>query len=100
MQKVRNVVHENMEDENFGTVGLCNKLRMSRTQVHNKIKALTGKSTSIFIRSIRLQKAKELLESTDLNVSEVGYEVGFRNPAYFSRVFSEEFGMPPDRTRK
>ncbi len=100
MQKVRNVVHENMEDENFGTVGLCTKLRMSRTQVHNKIKALTGKSTSIYIRSMRLQKAKDLLETTDLNVSEVGYEVGFRNPAYFSRVFSEEFGISPDRTRK
>ena len=98
--KIRGIVQQNMEDENFGTVALCNALRMSRTQVHNKTKALTGKSTSLFIRSIRLQKAKELLQKTDLNVSEVGYEVGFSNPAYFSRIFHEEFGESPARTRK
>ncbi len=100
IQKIRKIVHENMENEDFGTLALCQKLRMSRTQVHNKIKTLTNKSTSLFIRSIRLQEAKGLLQTTDLNISEVGYKVGFSNPAYFSRIFAEEFGAPPSRTRK
>jgi len=100
IQKVRTILNENMENEDFGTVALCQKLRLSRTQVHNKIKALTDKSTSLFIRSIRLNRAKKLLQTTELNISEVGYQVGFSNPAYFSRIFTEEFGVPPARTRK
>lgn len=69
-------------------------------QVFRKLKALTGKSTTHLIRSIRLAKAKELLETTNLPVSEVGYETGFGNPTYFSRMFQEEFGMPPSSIRR
>ena len=100
IQKIRKLVHENIDDEDFGIVQLCRALTLSRTQVHNKIKALTGKSTSIIIRLIRLQKARELLQTTDLSVSEVAYEVGFRHPENFSRYYSLEFGEPPNRTRK
>ena len=73
---------------------------MSRTQIHRKLKALTNTSTSIFIRRIRLNKAKEMLEKGELNVSEVAYEVGFKNPKYFSQTFSEEFGFPPSKLVK
>ena len=100
IQKIKNIIHENIDDESFGIQHLCRALAMSRTQVHNKIKALTGKSTSLLIRSIRLQKAKELLETTDLTVSQIAYEVGFKYPAHFSNYFLEEFGEPPSRTRK
>lgn len=100
IQRVRQIVHKNIDDEEFGIIHLCRALTMSRTQVHNKIKALTGKSTSIFIRSIRLYKAKELLKTTNLSVSEIAYEVGFKHPENFSRYFSKEFGEPPKRTRK
>jgi transcriptional regulator GlxA family with amidase domain len=68
--------------------------------LHNTIPALTGLSTTALVRSIRLHKARELLLSTDLNVSEVGYEVGFGNPAYFSRIYAEEFGESPRETRR
>ncbi len=57
-------------------------------------------SAAIFIRTIQLQKGKALLETSDFNVSEVAYEVGFKDPAYFTKLFTEEFGYPPSKTRK
>ena len=98
--KVRSAIEENLDDESFGIVELCRTVAMSRAQLHRKIKALTTISTSHFIRSIRLIKAKELLRTTDLNVSEIAYEVGFSNPKYFSMVFSDEFDQSPSEFRK
>lgn len=100
VMKLRSEVEANIEDEDFGILQLCRAVGMSRTQLHRKIKALTGKSTSIFVRAIRLQKAKELLEQTDLNISQVAFEVGFKDPKYFSRTFAEEFGESPNQMRK
>lgn len=100
IQKIIGIVHQNISDEHFGIAHLCRALGIGRTQLHHKIKALTGKSTSLYIRTIRLQEARRLLQTTDLNVSEIGYEVGFHSLAHFSRYYSEEFGEPPSRTRK
>lgn len=100
VQKVRKAVEDKMGDEDFGILHLCRAVALSRAQLHNKIKALTGLSTSHYIRSIRLQKAKQLLNKGELNVSEVAYEVGFKDPKYFSRLFIEAFGIPPSKTRK
>jgi len=99
LARLHTTLHEHLSDENFGIQQLCREIGMSRTQLHRKIKALTNKSTSLYIRSIRLAKAKELLRTTDMNVSEVAYEVGFSNPVYFTQVFSEEFGVPPSGMR-
>ena len=97
---LRQSVVDNIDDENYGIPEICQDMALSRSQLHRKLKALTDKSTSHFIRSIRLQKAKELLLTTQMNVSEVAYEVGFRNPRYFSTTFSEEFGIAPNDMRK
>jgi AraC-like DNA-binding protein len=59
----------------------------------------SGKFT-LFIREIRLRKAKDLLLSTDLNITQVAFEVGFNDPKYFTRVFSEEFNRLPRDFRK
>lgn len=98
--KLRQLVLDHIEEEDYGIVPLCRALGVGRTQLHNKIKALTGRSTSEFVRYIRLNKARELLQTTDLNVSEVSYEVGISNPAYFSRIYAETFGEPPRETRR
>ena len=84
-----------MGDEKFGIPELCHALAISRTQLHRKLKAVTGLSTSYFVRSIRLEHAKKLLETTDLNVSEVGYAVGYANSSHFTQDFRKEFGKPP-----
>ncbi|MDW3649308.1 MAG: response regulator [Bacteroidia bacterium] len=99
MSRVNEVILEFMEDEEFGTASLAHKLGMSRAQVHNKIKALTGQPTSHIIRKIRLHKARHLLETTQLNISEIAFQVGFKNHTYFSRLFNEEFKSSPSQLR-
>lgn len=98
--RLRALVEQHIEDENFGILQICHELGSSRSQLHRKLKALTGKSTSKVIRTIRLQKARKLLESSDMNVSEVGYSVGFTNRSHFTTNFTEEFGVPPGVYKK
>ncbi len=100
LNKVNKHIQDNLSDENFGNVQLCKKMAMSRSQIHRKIKALTSLSTSIYIRTLRLYKAKELLHTTDLNISEIAYDVGFKDPNYFTRAFTEEFNASPSAIRK
>ncbi|MEO1051283.1 MAG: two-component regulator propeller domain-containing protein [Bacteroidota bacterium] len=84
----------------YSITDLCQDLGMSRTQLHNKVKALTGMSTSIYIRSVRLKRGKYLLESSDKSISEIAYEIGFNDPSYFSRSFTEEYGQTPSAVRQ
>ncbi|OUR90900.1 hypothetical protein A9Q87_13260 [Flavobacteriales bacterium 34_180_T64] len=100
LQKVVKLIHEDIGNSKFGANELAGKLHISESQIYRKIKALTGKSTAIFIRSIRLEYAKELLVKTDKTVSEVAYEAGFNNPSWFSRAFKEEFGSAPSALDK
>lgn len=97
VQKVRTAILERLSDPDLNVESLCRSLAMSQSQLHRKITALTGKNAVQHIRSMRLARAKELLESGQQNISEVAYEVGFRDPKYFSRVFTEEFGVAPSK---
>jgi signal transduction histidine kinase/ligand-binding sensor domain-containing protein/DNA-binding response OmpR family regulator len=100
LKKIRSVVERNLSREEFGIAELCKELGVSRTQLHRKLKALTNKSTSQVIRTIRMQEAKELLQNPDLNISEIGYAVGYGNPSHFSQEFTKEFGEAPSYFRK
>jgi AraC-like DNA-binding protein len=75
-------------------------MSLSQMQVYRKLKALTGKTASQFIRSYRLSIGKEMLKKPELSISEIAYEVGFSDPNYFSRTFHKEFGAPPGDFRK
>ncbi len=97
--KVRAIVEKNLSDADFEMPQLERALAMSRSQIFRKIKALTGKSPSLFIRSIRLHHGKQMLLSTTLTVSEIAYEVGFSSLNYFSDAFFEEFGERPLKAR-
>jgi len=99
LQRAIRVIHEDLENPSFGSAQLARKLQLSESQVYRKLKALTDKSTAVFIRSIRLQKAKEQIQITDKSISEVAYDMGFNDPAYFSRVFKDEFGFPPSELK-
>ena len=100
LQKIQNVIDEKMGDSDLGIIHLCQAVQRSHTQVYRKMKALTGEHPTGFIRKRRLHKAKELLQSTGLNVSEIAYQVGFTDPNHFSRLFSKEFGVPPSTIHK
>ena len=71
------------------------ELGISRAYLYKKMMALTGKSPLEFIRTIQLQHAAQLLETSQLTVSEIAYKVGFNNPKYFTKYFKEEFNVLP-----
>lgn len=100
IEKTEKIILSHLGDEDFSIHELARELHLSRSQMHRKIKALTDMSAAIYIRHIRLQKAKELLASTHLSISEIAYQVGFKTPLYFSQVFKETFGVSPNATRK
>jgi len=100
VEKVKKLIEENIDDSSFGILHLCRSLGISRSHLHRKLKALTDLSTTAFVQTVKLQKAHQLLKTSNKNVSEVAYEVGFEDPAYFSRLYSKTFGHPPSETRK
>lgn len=100
LNKIITVIHDNITQAEFGPVQLAIQLHLSESQLYRKLKATSGKSTAIFIRSIRLQKGKELIQTTDKTISEVAYDVGFNDPSYFSRAFKEEFSHAPSAISK
>jgi len=100
LQRLRDTLDTHLEDEDFKIPQLCEAMEISRMQLHRKLTALTGLPASHFIRRHRLERARELLENTDLNISEIAYRVGFRSHAYFSSSFGEQFGVPPSRYRE
>lgn len=100
VERIIHLIESNLSDENYGILQLCQDAGTSRSQLHNKLKQLTGFSTSIFIRMVRLRKAQSLLRMTDLNITQVAFEVGFDDAQYFSRVFSQMFRQSPKAFRK
>ncbi|MGV8090551.1 MAG: helix-turn-helix domain-containing protein [Mangrovibacterium sp.] len=71
------------------------QLQLSRTHLYRKIKTLTGMSPSMFVSTLRLKVAAELLLDTSLTVSEISYKVGFNNPSYFTSSFKRLYGVAP-----
>ncbi len=95
LNKVREAVEANLEDENFSVVELGAQVGMSRSQLHRKLSALTGFSPNEVIRNMRLERAKQLLQKKAGNASEVAYMTGFNSPAYFAKCFKDYFGVTP-----
>jgi len=79
---------------------LSQSVQLSQSQLYRKLKALTGETPIQFIRKIRLHRSLEMLKTTDLNIAEIAYSVGFNDPNYFSRMFHKEFGKSPRLFRK
>lgn len=100
IKKMIDIILENISDEDFGVEQLAEETGMSRTSLYRRVKSITGKNISQFIREIRLQKAHELLLSDFSTASEVAYKVGFSSPSYFNKCFSKYFGYRPGEIRK
>ena len=95
MERIMKVVNKNLADSDFNVEMLCHEVGISRTQLHRKMKELTGLSTSEFIRNIRLEQAARLLKEQKVNITQVAYTVGFSNLAHFSTIFRRHFGVSP-----
>ncbi len=95
IRKVQLAMDQHMHDEEFDITGLCKLVSMSRSQLYRKFKNLTNKTIGEYLRTYRLSRAREMLESGQANVSEAAFQCGFRNLSHFSRVFTREFGQKP-----
>ena len=95
LQKVLSVVQANLADPDFDVVRLGREVGLSRSQLHRKLRALTNQSPTLLIRSIRLQRAAELLRQKGGSVAEIAYRVGFSSQTYFAKCFREELGCSP-----
>lgn len=95
IQNLLDFINENIDNSNLSVEELASQLNLSRSQLYRKIKAITGQTVSEFIRGIRLEKAKQILERGGLSISETCYKVGFASPSYFSKCFRAKFGVLP-----
>ena len=93
------VIGINLSKEDLCVQDIANELGLSRSKLYRKIKTLTGTSANEIIRKTRLEKAKELLEKTDMTIGEICYKVGFASPSYFTKRFKEHTGIIPKTYR-
>ena len=100
LEKAEKVIEENLMNNEFGVEDLALELSFSRMQLYRKFKSILGSSANEFIRNYRIKKAAYLLIKTDLNVSEILYDVGFTNRSYFSKCFKKSFDMSPKEYAK
>ena len=99
LRKVTDLIVHHIDDPELGVKDLCAATFTSYTQLFRRLKSLTGKSPTCYIRTTRLLIAKKRLERTNEPICEIAYSMGFTDPNYFSRVFRNYFGVPPSELR-
>ncbi len=95
LEQARAIVEAHIDDEAFSVEALASELGLSRSQMHRRLKDLTGQPAGAFLRGLRLGRAAQLLEANAGTVSEVAYAVGFRSLSHFSKCFRQQYGVLP-----
>lgn len=95
IEKVLNYIKENINNPDLNIELLATQVKLSRSQFYRKIKVLTNQTANEFLRNVRLQKAKQILENENLSISDVCYKTGFSSPSYFTKCFKSYFEMLP-----
>ncbi len=95
MERIMKALNKHLTDPDFNVDMLTEEVGMSRTQLHRKMKEITGISAGEFIRNHRLQQAARLIQEGKVNIAQVAFSVGFNNQTYFSTVFKKHYGMTP-----
>ena len=97
LTNINNCILKNLANEQFDANALSTAMVMSRAQLLRRLKSLTGNSPGYYIRTMRLEKAKELLETGDVSISEAAFKTGFNSPSNFTKVFGEKYGITPSQ---
>lgn len=100
LDKVNAIVEKNMGDAEFKLESYTSALNIGRTTFYNKLRGIVGCSPNEYVRVLRMKKAAELLLTTEMNVSEIGFQVGINDPFYFSKCFKNSFSKSPSQYRK
>ncbi len=98
LEQLLEAIQNHLDDSQFDVNALSQLMNMSKSQLNRKMRAVINKSPNQFIRSYRLETARQMiLRNKDLTLSEIAYDTGFSSPAYFSKCFHDEFGYPPSK---
>lgn len=97
LKKCFGFVHKNLDNEELDSTDFCKYMGMSQPQLYRKLMAVTGMPIGDFIQSYRLRKAALLLQSGNFTIAEIAYQVGFKDPSYFSKCFARHFGSTPSQ---
>jgi TolB-like protein/AraC-like DNA-binding protein/Tfp pilus assembly protein PilF len=100
LEKLNQIIDSNLNNSSFTPLDICNELGQSRSQLFRLIKEHHQLSISLYIRQRKLLKAKELLDNSDLKISEITYRVGIDSPQSFSKYFTDAYGVSPTEYRK
>ncbi len=98
--RFKEVVESQLSNSDLSVEDLASAMNLSRVQLYRKVKSITGSSPVELLRTARLNRAYQMLMTTDKSVSEVAYAVGFSAPSYFTKCYKDEFGMLPGETRE
>lgn len=99
IEKAIRIVEENMDNSEFSVEELSAQIGMSRSGLYKKLMQITGKSPLEFMRILRLKRGRKLLEGSQMNISQISYQVGL-SPKQFAKFFKEEFGYLPSEYKK
>ena len=97
LQNTTCLINDNISDTSFSVERLAEALNISRSVLYKKIISLTGEAPVELVKTIRMNRAAELIRRKTGNMSEIALEVGFKNPAYFSECFKKQFGVSPSQ---
>ncbi|EHQ28895.1 hybrid sensor histidine kinase/response regulator transcription factor [Mucilaginibacter paludis] len=95
IKRALDCVEKNIDNALYSVEEFSSDMNMERSGLYRKLVSIIGQTPSVFIRSVRLKKAAQLLSQRQLSVAEISDRVGFSNAAYFSKCFQEEFNVKP-----
>ena len=100
LRGILDIIHHHLEDAEFNMNAFGRELGMTRSQLFRKIRLVTNTTPNELVKIVRMKRAAQLLRSTDLNVTQVMYEVGMQNPSHFAKSFKKYYNVNPAKYRK
>lgn len=100
LKKVNTVIMDHLDEEHFDMPALSKALVISRSQLYRRLKPIILQGPAHYIRFVRLQEAKAMLQNSDLSIGEIAFQMGFVNPSHFTRAFHEQFGFNPSDVKR
>jgi AraC-like DNA-binding protein len=99
MNRLMAFIEEHIADETLKIEDMSEAVGLSRTVFYEKIRETVGQSPSDFLRQVRMQRARQLMEKSRMNVSQIAFAVGFSDPKYFTKCFKKLTGFTPSDYR-
>tara|TARA_R110002049_G_scaffold251562_1_gene425927 strand:+ start:58 stop:1083 length:1026 start_codon:yes stop_codon:yes gene_type:complete len=86
--------------KDYNLEDLSQESGLSQAKLQDGFKFLYTRTVTEFIRHVRLEQARDLIKTTDLNISQIVYSIGFTSRSYFSKIFKEKFEISPNKFKK